>query len=77
MGDARASRRPPLPCRGTPSMRSRTPPPPTPARRSPPATRRAYASHLRAWEAWCQAKGVPPVPAAASLVANHLAEPWY
>jgi integrase len=39
-----------------------------------PATRRAYASHLRAWEAWCQAKGVPPAPAAASLVANHLAE---
>jgi hypothetical protein len=21
-----------------------------------PATRRAYRSHLRAWEAWCQAK---------------------
>src|SRR6185437_9275744 len=32
-----------------------------------------YASHLRAWEAWCREKGVPPAPAAPSLVANHLA----
>jgi integrase len=39
-----------------------------------PATRRAYASHLRAWEAWCRAKGVVPAPAAPALVANHLAE---
>ena len=39
-----------------------------------PATRRAYGSHLRAWEAWCRAKDVPPAPAAPSLVANHLAE---
>ena len=39
-----------------------------------PATRRAYASHLRAWENWCRDKGVPPAPAAPSLVANHLAE---
>jgi integrase len=39
-----------------------------------PATRRAYGSHLRAWEAWCQAKDVVPAPAAPSLVANHLAE---
>jgi hypothetical protein len=39
-----------------------------------PATRRAYASHLRAWEGWCRDKGVPPAPAAPSLVANHLAE---
>ena len=38
------------------------------------ATRRAYGSHLRAWEAWCQAKGVIPAPAAPALVANHLAE---
>jgi integrase len=39
-----------------------------------PATRRAYGSHLRAWEAWCRAKGVIPAPAAPALVANHLAE---
>ena len=39
-----------------------------------PATRRAYASHLRAWEKWCREKGMPPAPAAPSLVANHLAE---
>jgi integrase len=39
-----------------------------------PATRRAYGSHLRAWEAWCAAKGTPPAPAAPALVANHLAE---
>ena len=39
-----------------------------------PATRRAYASHLRAWEAWCQSRGALPCPAAAALVANHLAE---
>ena len=39
-----------------------------------PATRRAYASHLRAWEAWCKARGAPPVPASPALVANHLAE---
>ena len=30
-----------------------------------PATRRAYASHLRAWEAWCQSRGALPCPAAA------------
>ena len=29
-----------------------------------PATRRAYASHLRAWEAWCQSRGALPCPAA-------------
>jgi integrase len=39
-----------------------------------PATRRAYGSHLRAWEAWCTAKGTPPAPAPPALVANHLAE---
>lgn len=39
-----------------------------------PATRRAYGSHLRAWEAWCRTKGVPAAPAAPSLLANHLAE---
>ena len=39
-----------------------------------PATRRAYASHLRAWEAWCQSHGALACPAAPSLVANHLAE---
>ena len=39
-----------------------------------PATRRAYASHLRAWEGWCRTRGVAPVPAAPALVANHLAE---
>jgi integrase len=39
-----------------------------------PATRRAYASHLRAWDAWCRAKDVVPAPAAPALVANHLAE---
>jgi len=38
------------------------------------ATRRAYGSHLRAWEAWCRGQGVPAVPAAPALVANHLAE---
>jgi integrase len=38
------------------------------------ATRRAYGSHLRAWEAWCRRQGVPAVPAAPALVANHLAE---
>jgi integrase len=38
------------------------------------STRRAYRSHLRAWEAWCRAKDVPAVPAAPALVANHLAE---
>lgn len=38
------------------------------------ATRRAYGSHLRAWDAWCQARDVPAAPAAPSLVANHLAE---
>jgi hypothetical protein len=37
------------------------------------ATHRAYASHLRAWEAWCRARDVPAAPAAPSLVANHLA----
>jgi integrase len=39
-----------------------------------PATRRAYGSHLRAWEAWCATKDTPPAPAAPALVANHLAE---
>ena len=39
-----------------------------------PATRRAYASHLRAWEAWCQGRGALPCPAAPALVANHVAE---
>ncbi len=39
-----------------------------------PATRRAYGSHLRAWEAWCQARNIGPAPAAPALVANHLAE---
>lgn len=39
-----------------------------------PTTRRAYGSHLRAWEAWCQARGTAPAPAAPALVANHLAE---
>jgi integrase len=39
-----------------------------------PATRRAYGSHLRAWEVWCRAKGIDSVPAAPALVANHLAE---
>ncbi len=39
-----------------------------------PATRRAYGSHLRAWEAWCIAKGAVAAPAAPALVANHLAE---
>lgn len=39
-----------------------------------PATRRAYRSHLRAWEAWCRARDVVPAPAAPALVANHLAE---
>jgi integrase len=39
-----------------------------------PATRRAYGSHLRAWEAWCQARDTLPAPAAPALVANHLAE---
>ena len=38
------------------------------------ATRRAYASHLRAWESWCRARNVPAAPAAPALVANHLAE---
>jgi len=38
-----------------------------------PATRRAYGSHLRAWEAWCTAKGAVAAPAAPALVANHLA----
>ena len=38
-----------------------------------PATRRTYASHLRAWENWCRERGVPPAPAAPALVANHLA----
>ena len=39
-----------------------------------PATRRAYGSHLRAWEAWCKARDVVPAPAKPALVANHLAE---
>ena len=39
-----------------------------------PATRRAYASHVRAWEAWCQTRGARPCPASPALVANHLAE---
>jgi integrase len=39
-----------------------------------PATRRAYASHLRAWERWCEDKGALPCPAHPALVANHLAE---
>jgi integrase len=39
-----------------------------------PATRRAYGSHLRAWEAWCAAKGSAAAPATPALVANHLAE---
>jgi integrase len=39
-----------------------------------PATRRAYGSHLRAWEAWCQSHGARPAPAAPAMVANHLAE---
>jgi len=39
-----------------------------------PATWRAYRSHLRAWEAWCRARGVASMPAAPALVANHLAE---
>ena len=39
-----------------------------------PTTRRAYGSHLRAWEAWCQARNIGPAPAAPALVANHLAE---
>src|SRR5689334_11895348 len=38
------------------------------------ATRRAYASHLRAWERWCRERGALPCPAAPALVANHLAE---
>jgi integrase len=39
-----------------------------------PATRRAYGSHLRAWEAWCRRHDLPSAPARPSLVANHLAE---
>ena len=39
-----------------------------------PATRRAYGSHLRAWEAWCRGKAIAPAPATPALVANHLAE---
>jgi integrase len=39
-----------------------------------PATRRAYRSHLRAWEAWCRARDLPALPAPPALVANHLAE---
>ena len=39
-----------------------------------PATRRSYASHLRAWEAWCKGRGALPCPAAPALVANNLAE---
>jgi integrase len=39
-----------------------------------PATRLAYRSQLRAWEAWCRAQGVSPAPAVPALVANHLAE---
>jgi integrase len=39
-----------------------------------PATRRAYGSHLRSWEAWCRTKGIVSAPAAPALVANHLAE---
>ncbi|MBN9508403.1 MAG: tyrosine-type recombinase/integrase [Alphaproteobacteria bacterium] len=39
-----------------------------------PATRRAYRSHLRAWEAWCRTRDLPPLPAPPPLVANHLAE---
>ena len=38
------------------------------------ATRRAYRAHLRAWEAWCRARGACPAPAAPALVANHLAD---
>jgi integrase len=38
------------------------------------ATRCAYRSQLRAWEAWCRAQGVSPAPATPALVANHLAE---
>ena len=39
-----------------------------------PATRRAYRSHLRAWESWCRARDLPALPAPPALVANHLAE---
>jgi integrase len=39
-----------------------------------PTTRRAYRSHLRAWENWCRARDLPALPAAPALVANHLAE---
>jgi len=39
-----------------------------------PATWRAYRSHLRAWEAWCRARGAVALPASPALVANHLAE---
>lgn len=39
-----------------------------------PATWCAYQSHLRAWEAWCRARGAAALPAGPALVANHLAE---
>ena len=38
------------------------------------ATRRAYRSQLRAWEAWCLKEGHQAMPASPALLANHLAE---
>lgn len=38
------------------------------------ATRRAYGSQLRAWEAWCLKGGNQAMPASPALLANHLAE---
>ena len=38
------------------------------------ATRAAYASSWRNWEAWCRARGVLPLPAAPEALAAYLAE---
>lgn len=39
-----------------------------------PGTRRTYDSAWKAWETWCAARGIEPLPADAVMVAAHLAE---
>jgi len=39
-----------------------------------PATRRAYSSAWRGWEAWCAGRGVPPIPADPVLIAARITE---
>jgi integrase len=40
----------------------------------PAATRAAYASSWRNWEAWCRARGLPAMPAAPATLAAYLTE---